>query len=91
MSTVAGTIILKRNDAQAETPAGIILPESMMKEFNIGTVLHVGAPKGEMKPEVAPGDVIVFSHKSYRKIDFELDGEDVTKIGFQDVYLISKK
>jgi len=88
---IAGNIILKRNDAEAVTPSGIILPESMMKELNIGTVLHVGESKGKMIREVEPGDVVVFSHKSHRKQEFNLDGEDVIELGFQDIYLIQKK
>ena len=85
-----GNIILRRNPAEAVTKSGIILPESMTEELNIGTVIHVGEAKGEMKPEVVPGDVVVFSHKTIRKMEFALDGEDVVELGFQDIYLIKK-
>jgi len=87
---IAGNIILERNDAEAVTASGIVLPESMTKELNIGTILYVGADKGGNKMEVAPGDVVVFNHKTYRKQEFSLHGKDVVEIGFQDIYLIHK-
>ena len=87
---IAGNIILTRNAAPAETKSGILLPESMTTELNIGTVKHVGADKGEMTAEVVPGDVVVFNHKTVRKQEFILDGEDVVEIGFEDIYLIHK-
>ena len=86
-----GNLILKRNPAEAVTPSGIILPESMTEELNIGTIIHVGEGKGKMTPEVEPGDVVVFSHKTIRKQEFNLDGEDVVEIGFQDIYMIKKQ
>lgn len=87
---LAGNLILKRNPAEAVTQSGIILPGTMTEELNIGTVIHVGEAKGEMKPEVEPGDVVVFSHKTHRKQEFNLEGEDVVEIGFQDIYMIKK-
>ena len=86
-----GNIILKRNQAEAVTPSGIVLPESMTEELNIGTVIHVGEGKGKMAPEVSIGDTVVFSHKTIRKQEFNLHNEDVVELGFQDIYLIKKK
>lgn len=87
---IAGRIILTRNEAPAETKSGIVLPESMTTELNIGTVKYVGADTKDMKAEVVPGDVIVFNHKTVRKQEFNLYGQDVVEIGFEDVYLIHK-
>ena len=77
--------------AKIETKSGIFLPPSMVVENNMGTVLHVGAVKDGMEPEVSPGDTVVFNYKSYRKISFPLNGQDVVRIGFQDVLLINHK
>lgn len=85
-----GNIIIKHNDAEAVTKSGIILPDSMTKELNIGTVIHVGEKKGKMAPEVVPGDVVVFSHKTVRLRAFNLEDEDVIELGFQDIYMIKK-
>ena len=90
MSTIAGTIILKLDTAKTETKSGIFLPPSMVVENNMGTVLHVGTAKDGMEPEVSPGDTIVFNYKSFRKTSFNLDGQDVVRIGFQDVLLINQ-
>lgn len=86
-----GTILIELNKAKKETKAGILLPEAMTTEKNIATVIEVGAATKDMEPEVKPGDQIVFNYKSYRKREFELDGKDVIRIGFQDVLLINKK
>lgn len=88
---IAGNVIVKRNAAPNETKSGIWLPESMTTELNIATVLHVGAAEGKMTPEMAPGDTVVFNHKTHRKQEFHLEGEDVVEVGFEDIYLIHKK
>ena len=89
--TIAGTIILKLDHTKDETQSGIWLPESMTTENNIGTVLYVGAATKDMTPEVVVGDQVVFAYKSWRLSSFNLHGQDVTRIGFQDVLLINKK
>lgn len=87
--TIAGTILLSLNKKESsQTKSGILLPESMVEEENIGTVLYVGARKGEMTPEVSEGDSVVFNHKTHRRTDFSLHGKDVIRIGFEDIYLI---
>lgn len=91
MSTIAGTIIIKMDTAKTETKSGIFLPPSMAVENNIGTALHIGTAKRGMEPEVSPGDTVVFNYKSFRKEEFPLDGQEVVRIGFQDIYLIHKK
>lgn len=88
---IAGTILLKLEAAPNITKSGIWLPESMTTEQNIGTVKHVGADTLKMKAEVAPGDKIVFNHKTHRKREFNMDDEDLVRIGFEDVYLIQKE
>ena len=88
---IQGTILIELDQAKKVTKGGILLPEAMATENNIATVLEVGAATENMEPEVSVGDQIVFNHKSYRKKEFELDGKDVARIGFQDVFLINKK
>ena len=83
---IANTILLKL-EKKALTKSGIILPDSMVEENNIGQVIAVGS--GEAEVEV--GDSVVFMHKSHRVRRFVLEGEDVIRIDFSDAYLIDKK
>ena len=88
--TISGTIIIRDDDAPPITKGGIWLPESMQTENNIGTVLFVGAGKDKKPPEVEVGDHVVYMHKSHRIRSFELEGEDVKRIDFEDVFMIEK-
>jgi len=88
--TIAGTVLLTLNAAPSETKSGIWLPASMTTEPNIGTVKYVGSSTRVMKAEVEPGDTIVFNHKTHRRRDFHMDGEDFIRVGFEDIYLIHK-
>lgn len=88
---IAGTVLLTLNAAPNETKSGIWLPQSMTTEPNIGTVKHVGAATSTMMVEVEPGDTVVFNHKTHRKRDFHMDGEDFVRVGFEDIYLIQKQ
>jgi co-chaperonin GroES (HSP10) len=87
---IAGKILIERKVGQTETKSGILLPESMTTEENIGTVLHVGAATKDMTPEVKPGDTVVFNHKTHRRKDFVLEDRNVVEVGFEDIYLIHK-
>jgi len=89
--TIAGTILLTLNDAPAETKSGIWLPKSMTTEPNIGTVKYVGADTLKMKSEAAPGDTVVFNHKTHRRRDFHMDDQDFIRVGFEDIYMIHKQ
>lgn len=88
--TIAGTVLLTLNAAPNETKSGIWLPESMTTEPNIATVKYVGKATKAMKVEVEPGDTVVFNHKTHRRRDFHMDGEDMIRVGFEDIYLIHK-
>lgn len=88
---IAGTVLLTLNAGPSETKSGIWLPQSMTTEPNIGTVKHVGSSTSKMGAEVEPGDTVVFNHKTHRKREFHMDGEDCIRVGFEDIYLIHKK
>ncbi len=89
--TIAGTIIIRDNPTPPITKGGIWLPESMQTENNIAEVLFVGAAKGDKTPEVEVGGHVVYMHKSHRIRSFELEGENVKRINFEDVFMIEKK
>jgi chaperonin GroES len=80
-------VIVKPQEAQKESPAGIILPESAKKAPARGTVLKVGPGRlsdgGRTVMQVRKGDTVVYS--KYAGTEIEENGQTVLILSESDI------
>jgi chaperonin GroES len=81
-------IVVTRTEPEEKTAGGIFLPENAKEKPQQGKVLAVGPGKlldnGERsKPDVAPGDVILFG--KYSGTEITVDGAEVIILRESDI------
>lgn len=69
-------IIVKRADPLDKTKGGILLPDSAKRKVRKGVVVRVGPGQRlqdgtRAKPEIAPGDVVVFTMYAGNEVEHE--------------------
>jgi chaperonin GroES len=77
LQPLGNRIVVKRNESEAVSPGGIVIPDSAQKKPQRGVVLAVGPGtvigSGEVIPvSVSPGDEVMFV--AYAGEEFNLDG-----------------
>jgi chaperonin GroES len=81
---VAEWVLVKRAEAPTEKSiGGILVPQSSVKAPERATVIAVG-DKVEIK--IKKGDVVVL--KQFNGEDFELDGEKLTVVRYDEIKLV---
>lgn len=83
---LAGYVVVKRLEAESETPSGIILTDSAKEKPQKGEVLAVGPGKEGAAPQLEVGQTILF--KKYGPTEVEVDGQDVLLLEEDDVFAI---
>ena len=86
-------IILRPNEAEAQTASGLIIPDTAKEKPQQGEVLAAGAGRrgdnGDLIPmDVAVGDVVVYS--KYGGTEVTNNGEDLLILNARDVLAIVK-
>lgn len=88
-------VVVRRQEEEATTPGGIVLPGSAKEKPNQGEVVAVGVGRildnGEVRPmDVSVGDVVVFG--KYAGSDtIEIDGEELIILSESDIKAIIEK
>lgn len=83
-----GRILVRREEAEAKSQGGILLPEVAKRAVNRGTVEAVGAPRtteqgARIEMTVGKGDTIVFSPYGLHEIEeglFVMSEQDVLAV-----------
>jgi chaperonin GroES len=81
-------VVLKRLEAPATTPGGLVLPDVAREKPTTGLVLAVGPGKvlddgGRGAMDVAPGDVVLF--RKYGGEDYKVGGDALVLIAQDDI------
>lgn len=78
-------VLVMRSKPRERTDGGLIIPPSAQEKMCEGEVLAVGTgkPNGEARPEVKPGDVVLFS--KYAGTEVTLDGQELLIIREDDI------
>src|SRR4029077_15791803 len=81
-------VLVRRDDAEATSKGGIIIPDNAKEPLTRGTVLAVGPGKaldggGRLEPRVKAGDRVVFG--KYSGSEFEHDGEKRMFMNEEDI------
>jgi len=84
LQPLADRIVAKSVEAEAKSPAGIILPESAKEKPQMGEVLAVGK---EVK-EIKSGDRILYT--KYGPTEVKIDNEDLLLLKEEDVLAVVK-
>ena len=84
-------IVVKIDEAEKESPGGIVLPIAAQERPQRGTVLHVGPGRtldcGTIKPMVLDvGDKIIVG--KYAGAQVEIDGDELTILRESEVLVI---
>lgn len=91
LEPLSDKVIVRRLDAEATTPGGIVLPDSAREKPRRGKVLSVGdgvmKPSGvRVRPQVAEGDVVVFSH--YAGTEITIDNQPLVILSEDDILAV---
>lgn len=79
---LADRIVARPVEAEAKSPAGILLPDNAKDKTQMGEVLAVGK---EVK-EVKAGDRII--HSEYGPSRIKIDGDELLLVKEEDVYAV---
>jgi chaperonin GroES len=84
-------VVVRREDAEAVTAGGIVLPDSAQERPARGTIVSVGdgilMPSGERLPlQVKPGDNVIFS--SFAGEAIEVDEDEVLLMRESDILAV---
>lgn len=82
LQPLADRIVAKPVEAEAKSPAGILLPDNAKDKTQMGEVLAVGK---EVK-EVKVGDRII--HSEYGPSRIKVDGDELLLVKEEDVYAV---
>ena len=85
-------VVIRRNEEEATSAGGIVLPGSAKEKPNQGEVLAVGEGKpldnGELRPlAVKVGDTVVFGQYAGSNT-IEIDGEELIMMGESEIYAV---
>lgn len=84
-------VILKQDEAETQTAAGILIASTAQEKPQRGTVVAVGEGKLDnngnlVKPDVEPGDSVIYS--KYGGTDIIVNGEDFIILRADDIYAV---
>lgn len=84
-------VVVVREEADARSAGGIVIPDSAKEKPMRGTVIAVGPgrvlPNGEVKAlDVKKGDTILFG--GYAGSDVKLDGKDYLIVGESEILAV---
>lgn len=79
-------VVIKRLEAEEKTKSGIVLPGQAKEQPQMAEVISVGPGTEEVKMEVKPGDVVIFSQYAGTAIKYE--GEEYIILGQRDILAI---
>lgn len=79
-------VVIKRLEAEEKTKSGIVLPGQAKEQPQMAEVISVGPGTEEVKMEVKPGDVVIFSQYAGTAIKYE--GEEYLILGQRDILAI---
>ena len=84
-------VILKQDEAETQTAAGILIASTAQEKPQRGTVIAVGEGKLDnngnlVKPDVEPGDSVIYS--KYGGTDIIVNGEDYVILRADDIYAV---
>lgn len=79
-------VMIKRMESEERTASGIIIPDAAKERPQRGTVIAVGAGKGEIKMNVKEGDTVLFG--KYAGTEFKVDGEELVIMRQDDILAI---
>lgn len=84
-------VVVQREESEAVTAGGIVLPDSAQDKPARGTIVSVGdgimLPSGERMPlQVKPGDNVIFS--SFAGESIEIDEEEVLLMRESDILAV---
>lgn len=87
-------VIVRRQEEEHVSTGGIVIPDSATEKPVQGEVLAVGNGRtmkdgSSLKPEVAPGDRILFG--KYAGTEIKLEGEDLLVMHETDVMAVLEK
>jgi len=91
MTPIGDRVIIRRNEAESETPGGIVLPEGSQERPTRGKVVSVGpgvllenGTRAEM--EVNEGDEVIFS--MYAGQEVEIGEESLFILRQSEIYCV---
>ena len=84
-------VVRPKEDAEARTPSGLVIPDTAKEKPQLGEVLAVGPgglnDDGDRLPmDVSVGDVVVYS--KFAGTELKLDGEEYLVLSSRDVLAI---
>jgi chaperonin GroES len=84
-------VVMPKEDAEARTPSGLVIPDTAKEKPQLGEVLAVGPgglnDDGDRLPmDVSVGDVVVYS--KFAGTELKLDGEEYLVLSSRDVLAI---
>lgn len=84
-------VLVKRMDGEEKTAGGIIIPDTAQEQSQEGKVVAVGngapGPDGKVrKPDVKPGDEVLFS--KYGGTDINIGGESHVVLKEEDILAV---
>ena len=84
--------VVKREEKEAKSTGGILLPDSAKEKPAVGTVIAVGpgavTANGEVRPcEVKEGDKVIFGQYSGNVVKTD-DGEEVLILSEGEIYAV---
>lgn len=89
LKPLAGHVVVKRLEEEAQTASGIVLADSAKEKPHKGTVVSVGPAKDGVDPQVKEGQVVFFKQYGPREID--VDGEELLIVEEADILAIYEK
>jgi len=91
---LADKVLVKRLEAEAKTPGGIVLPDNAKEKPQRGKIISVGKGKllddGALKKmQVKKGQTVLFT--SYAGTEIKLDGKEYLIMSESDILAIIEK
>jgi len=87
---LAGYALVKPEESEEKTAAGLYLPDNAQERPARGTVVAVGAaikhPQHEEKAQFSVGDLVIY--KKWGGDELKLDGQEYKLVKFEDVMAV---
>ncbi|MDR3296036.1 MAG: co-chaperone GroES [Clostridiales Family XIII bacterium] len=81
-------VVIKKLEAEEKTKSGIVLPGQAKEQPQMAEVIAAGPGTEEVKIEVKPKDIVIFS--KYAGTEVKYEGDEYTILSQKDILAVVK-